>query len=208
MGPTAGTPGLRNSTEKKPNLLFRVVSESRFGQEISRVLRMALSSRTGLENDTGGHDSRNRPDANLSVRSQCDRRSDPLGWSWRRSRSASRAGRHDGPRELTCHHDAPGRQPLPIQIQSAQVRVSWTSVHSSTKTPHEQKRDPNFQVNAPLLPFAEGNTSSTRHRHPGIDQASRYGSAKLPGGPPSRFAQPGPDLPGLSRITTLQGESR
>ena len=131
----------------------------------------------------------------LSDRSPCDRRSDPLGWSWRRSRSASPAGPHDGPHELTCHHDAPGRQRLPIQIQSAQVRVSWTSVHSSTKTPHEQKRDPESSGQRSTTPFRRAGTPVP----PGI--AILASIRQLETAVPScraahldRFAQPGPDL--------------
>jgi hypothetical protein len=104
----------------------------------------------------------------LSDQSQSDRRFVHLGWNWRRSRSASPAGPHDGQRGLTCHHDGLGQRRLPTQTQHAQVRFSWTSVHSSTKTPHEQKRDPKQQVNAPPLRWAERNPNSTRHRLPGI----------------------------------------
>src|SRR5271157_5708922 len=71
----------------------------------------------------------------LSARSPSDRQSDHPGWNWHRSRSASPAGPHDGQRGWTCHHDAPARQRLPTRIQHAQVRFSWTSVHSSTKLP-------------------------------------------------------------------------
>src|SRR5208337_3736680 len=108
----------------------------------------------------------------LSARNPSDRQSDHPGWNWHRSRSASPAGPHDGRRGWTCHHDAPERQRPPTRIQHAQVRFSWTSVHSSTKTPHKQKRHPKQQVNAPPLRWARRNPNSTRHRLPGLGHFS------------------------------------
>ena len=104
----------------------------------------------------------------LSARNPSDRQSDHPGWNWHRSRSASPAGPHDAQRGWTCHHVARERQRLPTRIQHAQVRFSWTSVHSSTKTPHEQKRDPKSRVNAPPLRWTRRNPNSTWHRHPGL----------------------------------------
>ncbi len=108
----------------------------------------------------------------LSARNPSDRQSDHPGWNWHRSRSASPAGPHDGRRGWTCPHDAPERQRPPTRIQHAQVRFSWTSVHSSTKTPHKQKRNPKQQVNAPPLRWARRNPNSTRHRLPGLGHFS------------------------------------
>ena len=113
----------------------------------------------------------------LSARSPSDRQSDHPGWNWHRSRSASPAGPHDGWRGWTCHHDAPERQRPPTRIQHAQVRFSWTSVHSSTKTPHEQKRDPKSQVNAPPLRWARRNPNSTWHRLPGLAHFSPFAAS-------------------------------
>ena len=115
---------------------------------------------------------RSSRDAASSASTPSDRQSDHPGWNWHRSRSASLAGPHDDQRRVDCHHDAPERQRLPTRIQHAQVRFSWTSVHSSTKTPHEQKRDPKSQVNAPPLHWARGNPNSTRHRLPGFGHLS------------------------------------
>ncbi len=110
----------------------------------------------------------------LSARRPSDRRSGPLEWNWRRSQSTCPARPPDGRHGLTCHRDALWPQRLPTQIQHAQVRLSWTSVHSSTKTPHEQKRDPKQQVNAPPLPWAGKNPNSSRHRLPGLDHSATH----------------------------------
>ena len=127
---------------------------------------------TGIARLTRGtvisDDRSDQPGVVLSARYPRDRSPDHYGSNSRKSRSAFPAGPHDGPHESTCRHDAPGPQRLPTQNQHAQVQSSWTSVHSSTKTPHEQKRDLRRQVNALPFRWTARNPNSARRRHPGV----------------------------------------
>ena len=113
-------------------------------------------------------DRSDQPGVVLNARCPRDHQSDRCGSNLRKSRSASPAEPLDGPPELICRHDAPEPQRPPTQNRHAQVQSSWTSVHSSTKTPHEQKRDLKRQVNALPFRWAGRNPNSTRRRHPGV----------------------------------------
>lgn len=120
-----------------------------------REARRGILERVMARRDASRSDERaitNRVGRVISDRRPSDRRCGRPGSNWHRWQSTSRARRPDGRRGWTYLPGAHEQQLPPIQIRYAQVRSSWTSVRSSTKTPHEQKRDLKTQVNAPPLP--------------------------------------------------------
>ena len=185
----------RKGPRKKPNLLSRFVSESRFGSEGNSGDGSGSEHQDGRGPSQGRLQWMSQPEARLSDPSPCDRRSDPLGWNWRRSRSASPGGPPDGRHVLTCHHDAPGDSASPFKSRVHRCGFLGLRFIHRQKLPTSRNATPNVRSTLHYSLSPSGNTSSTRHRHPGIDQASRYGSPNAAGRPTYSVSH----NPGLTR---------